>query len=203
MEKLNKSLIVAEESVQTIPVGILFEGSNRRIKTVNKALLKLFKIIDNPKDLIGITSDLLIPRIQENFTKKVKFDKFINQCILDKTEKSLDLESTNDLIIRIHYTSLYLEDEFISHNWFFYCINEPVESPAKITKHTKNSFLKDLSKTSITHDIRNHISCINSSVELLELIDFRNPHQSSTKYQKHFEDIKDQTSRILQIINNT
>jgi hypothetical protein len=203
MEKLNKSLIVAEESVQTIPVGILFEGSNRRIKTVNKALLKLFKIIDNPKDLIGITSDLLIPRIQENFRKKVKFDGFINQCILDKRENSLDLESINDLMIRIHYTPLYLEDEFISHNWFFYCINEPVELTESNTKHIQTAFQKQLSKTSITHDIRNHISCINSSVELLELIDFRNPHQSSIKYQKHFEDIKDQAARILQIINNT
>ncbi|KHJ38148.1 hypothetical protein PBAC_16890 [Pedobacter glucosidilyticus] len=203
MEKLNKSLIVAEESVQTIPVGILFEGSNRRIKTVNKALLKLFKIIDNPKDLIGINSDLLIPRIQENFRKKVKFDRFVNQCILDKTEKSLDLESTNDLTIRIHYTSLYLEDEFISHNWFFYCINEHAELPINISQHHKTAFKKPLSNTSVTHDIRNHISCINSSVELLELIDFRNPHESSIKYQKHFEDIKDQALRILQIINNT
>lgn len=203
MEKLNKSLLAAEESIQTIPVGILYEGPNRRIRTINKAILKLFRILDNPKDLIGINSDLIMPKIKENFISKLKFERFIKRCVLNKTEDSIDLETSYKLIVRIHYTSLFLKGEFISHNWFFYCINEPMELLANNQHMNKPLIVKKSSfKPSINHDIRNHISCINSSVELLELIDFRNPHTSSTKYKKHFEDIKDQTSRILQIINN-
>lgn len=203
MEKLNKSLLAAEESIQTIPVGILYEGPNRRIRTINKAILKLFRIVDNPKDLIGINSDLIMPKIKENFISKLKFERFIKRCVLNKTEDSIDLETTYKLIVRIHYTSLFLKGEFISHNWFFYCINGPIESSMENNNKRKHPEIKNNSfKTSITHDIRNHISCINSSVELLELIDFRNPHISSQKFKKHFEDIKDQTSRILQIINN-
>lgn len=123
---------------EQLPYGILVETPERKIHSINLALLEIFEINLKPTDLKGFDCEQLAVEVGNNFKDKQNFFSIINDCISEKIRKdSFHLLLNNGKYIELTYIPYFnAKKDFIGHSWCYANISKQKISEQKLLEQT-------------------------------------------------------------------
>jgi PAS domain S-box-containing protein len=123
---------------ENLPYGVLIENREREIHSVNSALLEIFDLEYEPKDLKGFSCNLIAEIVGNNFEDKVYYFEIINNCILKKIKSGpFEFQLSSGKFLELSYIPYYTaENEFLGHSWCYADITKQKNSDQKLTEQT-------------------------------------------------------------------
>lgn len=130
--------------VSQLPYGLLIEDTERKIHSVNYALLNIFEIEAQPEDLKGFDCILLADQVGDKFTEKNYFFEVIAGCLAQKLKKGpFYFKLHNGKHVELTYIPYYnSENIFFGHSWCYADVTEQKKTETLLEVNTK--FFKNI-----------------------------------------------------------
>lgn len=199
MDSLNKPEITAEDLILFMPLGILIKDLDNKVQIVNYELLRLFNLEETPEDLTGIPIENIISKIRPFFKNTSDLSIFFHECSWKKKKKYSEFEMTKNMTVRINYSPMISNNQLLSHIWVFYPIDFNIPIEDFNYKMMQIQLEKERTIKKIRHELKNHLSTIDSSISLLDHVHSNYLNEESTN--KYFEGLDGQISNLSQKIN--
>lgn len=144
MQAVTNNLDQIDYIFKQLPYGILIENQERKIHSVNLALLEIFEINLKPEDLKGFDCEHLAMEVGNNFKDRTNFLEIITDCIKEKTRKGpFPFLLNNGKYIELSYIPYHnSEKEFIGHSWCYANITKQKVIEQQLQNQT--SFFKNI-----------------------------------------------------------
>jgi len=125
--------------VEQLPYGLLIENSERKIHSVNNALIDIFDLNLKPQDLKGFDCELLANEVGNAFINKEFFFEVIQQCIGQKTKQGpFPFALHSGKHVELTYIPYFnANNVFFGHSWCYTNITSLKETEIKFENQTK------------------------------------------------------------------
>lgn len=111
--------------LENIQMGVLVEDENRRIALVNSTFCKLFRIEENPENLIGIHCEESLNEISSLFENQTKFIKDIEKCLIDrKLIVNEEIKLRDGRVFERDYIPIFIDENYRGNLWKYRDISE-------------------------------------------------------------------------------
>jgi PAS domain S-box-containing protein len=157
---------------QHLPYGVLIENQERKIHSVNTALLDIFDLNLMPDNLKGFDCELLAEQVGNNFKDLAYFIDVVSNCVFSKIKAGpFEFKLNSGKLIELTYIPYYnAENKFLGHSWCYADITKQKISeqkladqsiflqnildsiPADIVLFNKNHQYQFINKTAIKDD---------------------------------------------------
>jgi len=123
---------------EQLPYGVLIENHERKIHSVNTALLEIFDLNLKPDDLKGFDCELLAEQVGDNFKDLAYFIDVVSNCIFSKTKAGpFEFKLNSGKFIELTYIPYYnAENQFLGHSWCYADITKQKISEQKLSDQT-------------------------------------------------------------------
>jgi hypothetical protein len=180
MKQLNKSELTAEYSIQLLPIGILTKRDDDLIQIINNEIVKMFNLDESTEELIGTNFNELILRIGLRFKNTQSVYIFFYECVNKKMENCSEFELEDNILIRLVYKPVFLENNLNCHIWTLYPVNILLKNEYDDEELKKQKLNGHMFKN-LYNEIKNQINAIDSSISLLSMINSKYQVKKSTE----------------------
>lgn len=157
--------------IDNLTVGVLFENESGEVVHVNRKFTETFDL-DEPDDLIGISSADLNREIKQKFKDSAKYKPRVD-AITKKKEPVLkeEVELANSRVIERSYIPIRVSKDFRGHLWIYNDITDRKKAEQELiqakTLAEQSSKTKELFLANISHEIRTPMNAIMGMGDLL------------------------------------
>lgn len=165
--KIYKSEKQLSTLVQSLDTAILLEDDKRNAVLVNNKFCQLFKINENPEDLVGLNYNDIILKSNRALFKEETFTKNSDALIKEnKSELRKEITLDDGTIVERDYIPIIIADGYNGHLWSYsdVTLNRTYRKNLELQKHKYHNIIANMDLGLIEADLDGNITMVNQSL---------------------------------------